>query len=138
MTSSRFTDDIINKLITIPTLTQILLMDSDINDLENLKRLSCLKALQELDFTNCPVAQVVNYRPILFDRYCPSDSASKVLKYSTSTTSTESLWPTRKKNPTNLSTTKTQKVAQKTMTTRKTRRKRAKKNLARKNDSLSL
>lgn len=50
-------------------LTQILLMENEIESLENLKQLSVLKHLQELDFTGCPVANEPNYRPILFDRY---------------------------------------------------------------------
>jgi hypothetical protein len=44
-------------------------MENEIESLENLKQLSVLKHLQELDFTGCPVATEPNYRPILFDRY---------------------------------------------------------------------
>ena len=63
----RFKDDIINKLTTIPSLTQILLMENQLQSLEVLKQLSCLKNLQEVDFSGNPVALEYNYRPILFD-----------------------------------------------------------------------
>lgn len=66
--SLSFKDNIIDKLATMTTLTQILLMENQIESLSNLKQLSALKLLTELDFTDCPVAREPNYRPTLFDR----------------------------------------------------------------------
>lgn len=43
-------------------------MENQLQSLEGLKQLSCLKHLQEVDFTGNPVASEHNYRPILFDR----------------------------------------------------------------------
>jgi hypothetical protein len=108
-------------------------MESDIRSLDNLKQLGALKALQELDFTNCPVTQTPNYRPVLFDSYLFLHSASKVSKYSTSTTSTASSFLIRRKNLTSLNTTRTRTV-QMRMTTRRKSKKTAMLNLARKND----
>ncbi len=54
-------------MATITTLTQILLVENQIESLDNLKQLAAIKGLSELDFTGCPVANEPNYRPILFD-----------------------------------------------------------------------
>ena len=43
------------------------MMDNQIESLDNLKKLSVLKNLSEVDFMGCPVADKPNYRPILFD-----------------------------------------------------------------------
>ena len=67
LSQNNFKDNIIDKLATMTTLTQILLMENQIESLSNLKQLSALKLLTELDFTDCPVATEPNYRPTLFD-----------------------------------------------------------------------
>lgn len=132
--SCRFNDDIINKLATIPSLTQILLMECDIRSLDNLKQLGPLKSLQELDFTNCPVTQTPNYRPTLFDRYLINHSASRVLKFSINTTSMGNLWLTKKMNLMNPNTMKMRKAPMR-RTMKKMKNKRAMTNPERKNDS---
>jgi hypothetical protein len=47
----RFDDSVLAKLITIPTLTQIILLGNKVENVESLKQLSALKELNEVDFT---------------------------------------------------------------------------------------
>jgi len=63
----RLSDSCLTKLASIPTLTQIICVGNQIENIDSLKQLSALKKLSEVDFSENPVAQKSGYRKTLFD-----------------------------------------------------------------------
>lgn len=80
-------DSIITRIASISTLTQIICVNNKIESLDNLKQLSSLKKLEEVDFGENPVSEKSNYRAALFDSYLFRNSVLRVSKSSIERTS---------------------------------------------------